>query len=118
MWKVEQTDEVKKWWEGLAGSEQDDIVATVNLLKEDGPHLRFPFSSDIRGSRNGHLRELRVRSGRKQIRIFYAFDPRRVAILLIGGYRTIPNFFKRYVRKADRLYDEYLATLRNEGLIP
>ena len=34
------------------------------------------------------MRELRVQSGGKPPRGFYAFDPRRAAILLIGGDKT------------------------------
>ena len=62
--------------------------------------------------------ELRVQSSGKPIRVFYAFDPRRVAVLLIGGYKTSEKrFYKRYVSLADKLYDEYLQELRGEGLI-
>ena len=64
------------------------------------------------------MRELRGRRSGKQLRVFYAFDPRRVAILLIGGDRTISRFFKRYVPVADGLYDEHLKILKRKGLIP
>ncbi len=65
------------------------------------------------------MRELRIQSGGKPIRVFYAFDPRRVAILLIGGDKTgNERFYDQYVPVADRLYDEHLETLRKEGLIP
>lgn len=70
------------------------------------------------GSRYGHLRELRIQSSGKPIRVFYAFDPRRSAILLIGGDKSgNDRFYRRYVPVADRLYDEYLDELREEGLI-
>ena len=52
------------------------------------------------------------------IRVFYAFDPRRCAILLIGGDKTGNNrFYEEYIPIADRLYDVYLEELRQEGLI-
>ena len=64
------------------------------------------------------MRELRVQSAGKPLRIFYAFDPRRSAILLIGGDKTgNTRFYKRYVPVADRLYDDHLEALRQEGLI-
>ena len=88
------------------------------LLDEQGPSLRFPFSSSVRGSRHGHMRELRVQSGGSPIRIFYAFDPRRSAILLVGGDKTGNNrFYASYIPQADNIYDEYLDELRKEGLI-
>jgi hypothetical protein len=65
------------------------------------------------------MRELRVQSGGHPLRIFYAFDPRRTAILLVGGDKTGDNrFYKRMIPVADRLYDEYIDELRKEGLIP
>jgi hypothetical protein len=117
-WNVEYTDEFGQWWKGLAASEQEDISATAEILMERGPDLPFPFSSGIEGSRHDHMRELRVQSSGKPLRIFYAFDPRRAAILLIGGDKTGDRrFYKRMIPIADRLYDEHIAELRNEGLI-
>lgn len=57
-------------------------------------------------------------SGGKPLRIFYAFDPRRTAILLIGGDKTgNERFYKRMIPAADRLYDEHIEELRKEGVI-
>jgi len=65
------------------------------------------------------MRELRVQSQGDPIRIFYAFDPRRAAILLIGGDKAGDDrFYEVMVPHADRLYDIYLDELRREGLIP
>ena len=48
----------------------------------------------------------------------HAFDPRRTAILLLGGKKTgDPRWYETAVRIADRLYDEYIAELKREGLI-
>ena len=55
---------------------------------EHGPQLRFPHSSGVAGSTHTHMRELRVQSGGRPLCIFYAFDPRRTAILLVGGDKT------------------------------
>jgi hypothetical protein len=118
-WNVEYTDEFGAWWSGLAAYRQEDISAVAELLMERGPDLPFPFSSGVKGSRHAHMRELRVQSKSKPLRIFYAFDPRRAAILLIGGDKTgDKRFYKRLVPVADKLYDEHIAGLRDEGLIP
>lgn len=75
-WNVEYTDEFEeRFWNGLSESEQEDIAATVSLLEARGPNLPFPYSSGIEGSRHGHMRELRVQSGGRPIRIFYALRP-------------------------------------------
>jgi hypothetical protein len=64
------------------------------------------------------MRELRVRSGGNPLRILYAFDPRRAAILLIGGDKTgRDRFYEEYVPLADDLYDAHLRELKAEGLI-
>jgi hypothetical protein len=88
------------------------------LLAEKGAVLPHPFSSGIGASRFDHMRELRVQSGGRPIRVFYAFDPRRAAVLLIGGDKTgNDRFYQKFIPIADRLYDEHLAELRKEGLI-
>ena len=117
-WNVEYTDEFGAWWTDLADGQQEDVAASVELLISVGPNLPFPHSSGIAGSRHGHMRELRVQSGGKPLRVFYAFDPRRAAILLIGGDKTGDDrFYDKYVPIADDLYDIHLDELRKEGLI-
>ena len=74
-WEVEYTDEFGEWWQGLSEGQQDTVGARVELLMEYGPNLPYPDSSDIRGSRHGVMRELRVQSGGRPIRVFYACDP-------------------------------------------
>jgi hypothetical protein len=64
------------------------------------------------------MRELRVQHGGDPYRVFYAFDPRRVAILLIGVNKAGDDrFYEEFVPIADRLYDEHLDELKKEGLI-
>jgi hypothetical protein len=118
VWNVEYTDEFGDWWNDLREGQQDDVTATVESLMESGANLRFPHSSGIEGSKHSHMRELRVQSGGKPIRVFYAFDPLRSAILLIGGDKTGQNrFYDEYIPVADKLYDEHLEELKKEGLI-
>ena len=81
--------------------------------------MPYPYSSNVKGSRHGHMRELRVQCAGRPIRIFYAFDPRRTSILLVGGDKTGDNrFYERLVPLADQLYDEHLKELKDEGEIP
>ena len=118
-WNVEYTDEFGDWWATLTEAQQEDISAAAEVLIERGPDLPFPYSSGIEGSRHDHMRELRVQSGGKPLRIFYAFDPIRTAILLIGGNKTGDNrFYKKMIPIADHLYDEHIVELKREGRIP
>jgi hypothetical protein len=117
--EVEFTDEFETWWDALLASEQDDVAAIVQLLTIRGTTLKFPYSSGLNGSKHTHMRELRVQSSGKPIRVFYAFDPRRCAILLIAGDKTGDNrFYQEYIPLADRLYDVHIEELRQEGLLP
>jgi hypothetical protein len=117
-WEVEYTDEFEAWWDALTAEEQESVSATVELLERLGPDLRHPYSSGIEGSKHGRMRELRVQHQGRPFRVLYAFDPRRTAILLIGGDKTGNNrWYEEFVPLADRLYDEHIATLKQEGLI-
>ena len=117
-WDVEYANEFGTSWTGLMDEEQDDVAAVVELLMEQGPRLLFPYSSGVQASRHAHMRELRIQSGGKPIRVFYALDPRRSAILLIGGDKSGDSrFYRRLVPIADELYDEHLDELRRDGLI-
>lgn len=115
-WSVEYTDEFGGWWDTLTEDQRIRVTASVGLLERYGPNLPFPHSSGIVGSRYKHLRELRVQVGGRPLRVFYAFDPRRIAILLIGGDKTgDDDFYSRMVSLADRLYEEHLAELAAEA---
>lgn len=115
-WEVEFTDEFGDWWDALTSDEQVSIDASVRLLEAAGPRLPFPHSSGIAGSRYGHLRELRIQHAGQPYRILYAFDPRRAAILLVGGNKTGKDrWYEEHIPVADRLYDEQLVALKKEG---
>lgn len=117
-WDVEFTDEFEDWWNLLSEEEQEDVAASVQLLEEYGPHLVFPHSSQINDSEHGRMRELRTQSRGNPLRTLYAFDPRRTAILLIGGDKTGDDrWYKTYIPIADRLYNEHIEQLKKEGLI-
>ena len=113
MWDVEATDAFEEWWGKLTEQEQDDVTALVELLEERGPKLPFPYSSGIEGSKFSHMRELRIQSHGESIRVFYAFDPRRVAVLLVGEIKTgkEKRFYKKYVPRADKLYVQHIKSL-------
>ena len=115
-WQVEYTDEFGAWWDTLGDDERIRLTASVGLLERRGPSLPFPHSSGVGGSRHSHMRELRVQVGGRPLRVFYAFDSRRAAILLIGGDKTgRDDFYVRLIPLVDRLYDEHLAEAAAEA---
>ena len=117
-WVVEVTPQFGDWWSSLAEDDQQRVRVGIQLLAARGPALGHPYTSGIIGSRHGRMRELRVQSGGRPLRILYALDPRRVAILLAAGDKTGDDrFYERMVPLADRLYDQHLDQLKQEGSI-
>ena len=117
-WEVEFTDEFGTWWDGLSEAEQVDVRAEVNLLRRFRPALGRPHVDSVASSKHANMKELRVQHRGKPYRVLFAFDPRRTAILLIGGNKTGKGrWYKEFVPMADRLYEKHLETLRREGLL-
>jgi hypothetical protein len=113
-WDVEFTDEFQAWWDSLTRSEQDAITATVDLLEERRPGLGRPLVDTVKGSRHANMKELRPPS--ENIRILFAFDPRRTAILLIGGDKTgrWQAWYREMIPIADHLFDVHLIEIARE----
>ncbi len=117
-WDVEVTNEFAHWWDQLGEHEQESVTATVELLENRGPQLSYPHSSGVHQSKHGHMRELRIQHQGDPYRVLYAFDPRRMAILLIGGNKTgSDRWYDEFVPVADKLYDEHLQIIEREKLL-
>ena len=114
-WEVEYTDEFSAWWDNLVVDAQGAIDDAIAALIEHGPALGRPYVDRIKGSRHSNMKELRISS----MRILFAFDPRRMAILLIGGDKRDRwnAWYAEMIPIADHLYDEHLEALRKEGEI-
>lgn len=113
--QVEYTDEFNEWWESLDEAEQESVATCVILLEERGTSLPFPYSSAVEGSKVGHMRELRIQHKGEPYRVLYAFDPRRIAILLIGGNKGGDDrWHGKLIPKADKIYKEHLESLKPE----
>jgi hypothetical protein len=117
VYPIEFADAFGIWWDRLSGEEQESIDQVVGLLEERGFRLGYPYSSDVKLSKHGEMRELRVQHAGQPYRIFYCFDPRQIAVLLIGDKKTGVNdkdWYKRFVPIADRLYREHLEALEKD----
>jgi len=104
------TDEFVTWWNGLPEKQHDAVRVAIDLLEQFGIDLPFPHSSAIEGSKHA-LRELRRRSGKHQLRVFYVFDRTREAIVLIGGDKLGAGnrlFYQRMVPVAEGIWEQYL----------
>jgi hypothetical protein len=111
-YEVEFTDEFEDWWNSLTAVEQDSIDFSVGLLEEYGPQLKRPHADTIHGSKYVNMRELRCQHEGRPSRVLYALDPRRTAMLLIGGDKTgRPDWYREFVPRADRIYEQHLNEL-------
>jgi hypothetical protein len=112
VWEVEYTDEFESWWNGLSEEEQEEIAAKVLLLRGRGPSLGRPHADRIETSRHANMKELRGKVDRRLLRVLFVFDPRRTALLLLGGDKTDdPGWYDRFVPIADDLFDQHLKEL-------
>ncbi|MBX3032107.1 MAG: type II toxin-antitoxin system RelE/ParE family toxin [Chloroflexi bacterium] len=116
-WNVEITDECAAWYRSLTDHEATAVDAAVEKLEELGPALGRPFVDHLETDLLSNLKELRPTVG--NIRILFVFDPRRAAILLLGGDKTgrWSEWYRQAIPEAVRLYHVYLSELRKEGLV-
>ena len=114
MWTIKFSHEAEQWIDTLTDAEYESIFAGFDLLEQRGPSLGRPFVETIKTSRHANMKELRSSGG--YLRALFAFDPKRQAIILLGGdKRGIWNdWYEQHVPKADDLYDDYLAYLKEQ----
>jgi hypothetical protein len=108
-WQTDTTSTFDDWFASLREDEQDAILAAIEKIEERGPGLGRPLVDTIKKSRHQNMKELRPPIG--NIRILFAFDRMRSAILLVGGDKT--NLWKKWydamIPIADQLFDDHLA---------
>jgi len=116
MWEIEVTDQFIAWYDGLDEPQGAAVGNAVERLAEGGPTLGRPLVDTLKGARHANMKELRPPGG--NLRILFAFDPRRMAILLIGGDKTgrWREWYREAIPLADDLYDAHQETLRKEEL--
>ena len=120
MWEIELLPEFAEWWQGLPPDAREAIGHDLDLLVSRGPFLGRPFADTVRGSRFANMKELRTMHhgcilGR-QYRSLFAFDPRRRAIVLVGGDKSgDARFYDRMIARADGLFAEHLYRLGRDG---
>jgi hypothetical protein len=116
-WEVEGTDEFYAWFSGLTSPERISVAAKIDLLEEKGPSLGRPHVDTLKGSKLTNLKELIIQHAGDPYRVIFAFNPRRAAILLLGGRKTGSKWYKAAIREAEKIYEQYLEELKDEGLI-
>jgi hypothetical protein len=111
MVEVLGTAEFEEWFLGLGDADARAVVRRVGLLEARGLALGFPYSSALGGSMYA-LRELRIQSLGRPLRVIYAFDPRRQAVLILGGDKTGDDrFYERIIPRSERIWERYIQEL-------
>jgi hypothetical protein len=114
--EVEFTAEFAAWWDALDAGEQDSFNFCVRLLQEQGPNRKRPYADTLEGSNYPNMRELRIQHEGRPYRVLYAFDPRRVGLLVLGGDKTgYPRWYKEFIPRADEIYRRHLNSLESQG---
>jgi hypothetical protein len=94
---------------------REEVAALALLLQQFGPHLRRPYCDTLKGSKHPNMKELRFTLPGGEWRVAFAFDPRRRAILLVGGSKSgTPErrFYRELIRVADVRFDRHLQGLK------
>ena len=122
MWTVE-IEYIIEWLDGLDAETIAKIFAALKWLEQEGPNLGRPLADTLSGSRVKNLKELRPASPRgSEIRIIFAFDPLRNAVMLLGGDKAKgksgktkwSEWYKRAIPKAETIFFDHLEKLKEQ----
>ena len=101
--------EFEDWFRNIDSQAKKDIFASIETLREFGSSLGRPHVDTLNGSKLKNLKELRVRSSGKPYRILFIFDPKRRALLLVGGNKAEDKkFYEKMIKKAEIIYEQFL----------
>lgn len=113
-WAVEFHPACEEWAGGLAQADAEALLAAVRVLRDEGPNLGRPLVDRIEGSRHANMKELRPGStGRTEVRVLFAFDRKRRAILLVGGDKSKDwkGWYRVNIPIADDRFEEHQARI-------
>ena len=116
MWLIETTDIFDEWFDSLDDTDRSNLLSSMIVLRERGPMLSRPYADAVKGSCHSNMKELRVQSKGDPIRAFFAFDPKRKAVLLCAGNKTgnDKRFYDEMIPIADREFTAHLERLNQE----
>jgi len=117
-WVVEIGDEFEPEFDALDKEVQIEILALSRLLQKFGPLLGRPRVDTLKGSRHANMKELRFSAAGGEWRVVFAFDPKRRAVLLVGGDKSghsEKRFYRELIRKADDRFDAHLIAVKRKG---
>ncbi len=117
VWQVD-VELIEGWLLALDEDSYAQVVAAIELLQQNGPSLGRPLVDTVKASRHKNMKELRPgSSGRSELRVLFAFDPNRQAIMLVAGDKAgnWKRWYKTSIPEADDLLDAHIYRLKTEG---
>jgi len=116
VWHVD-IELIEGWLLALDEDSYAQVVAAIELLQQRGPSLGRPLVDTVKASRHKNMKELRPgSSGRSELRVLFAFDPSRQAIMLVAGDKAgnWKRWYKKSIPEADSLLDDRIRRLKTE----
>jgi hypothetical protein len=113
-WEIVVSPEARSWYMQLSQKDVNRVAKALDRLEVMGPATGRGYVDSIKGSRFHNMKELR--SVGRNIRVLFAFDPNRRALLLVGGDKTNDwkGWYARNVPRADKIYEKHLRSLGKE----
>ncbi len=110
MWEIILSEQFEVWIESLDADSYDAVLVKLAILREFGPALGRPHADTLKQSRIKNLKELRIQCKRHVYRILFSFDPKRNAVILIGGDKRGNErlFYKKIIPLAEAIFERYL----------
>src|SRR5437763_6495466 len=113
-WAVDFHPACGEWADTLEQGDAEALLAAIRVLRDAGPSLGRPLVDTVLASRHANMKELRPGStGRTEIRVLFAFDRERMAILLVGGDKSDnwTTWYELNIPIADDRFDEHQAAI-------
>ena len=114
-WVVDFHDEFVPEYAELVEDVQDELLAVIEAIEQEGPHLGRPRVDTLNGSKHKNMKEIRFKQSDGVWRFAFAFDPSRQAIIFCGGNKSGGSekfFYKELIAKADRRFDAHLESIK------
>ena len=117
VWEIQLGEEFDPEYLALPGQVRREITAIAQLLEQFGPQLGRPRVDTLNGSSYPNMKEMRFDAEDGVWRVAFAFDPKRMAILLLAGDKSGGNetrFYREFIRKADQRFELHLNRLERK----
>ncbi|WP_321337371.1 type II toxin-antitoxin system RelE/ParE family toxin [uncultured Cohaesibacter sp.] len=114
-WNIDFHDAFVEEFAEWADDVKIELAAMIGLLEEFGPSLSRPHADTLNGSKHANMKELRFKADDGVWRVAFAFDPKRHAILLVGGDKSGTNekrFYKQLLAKADQRFQDHINQMK------